>query len=73
MPRYRTRCSYYLKTGACRFNEACSHSHTEPTHSQTIVLPHFYQNPNRQNDTRLSKDELQTQFDNFYEDIFTEL
>ncbi|KAK3734361.1 hypothetical protein QZH41_016664, partial [Actinostola sp. cb2023] len=42
-------CSFYLKTGACRFGERCSRAHPRLPASVTLLIPHMYQ------DIRLSQ------------------
>lgn len=63
-----------LQIGACRHGDRCSRKHTRPAFSQTILISNVYQNP-RHLDTehKLSDDDLQDQFDDFYEDFFCEL
>ncbi|KAJ7324062.1 U2 small nuclear ribonucleoprotein auxiliary factor 35 kDa subunit- protein 2 [Desmophyllum pertusum] len=45
-------CSFYLKTGACRFGERCSRQHPRPNSSVTLMIPAMY------NDIRLSQSML---------------
>lgn len=45
-------CSFYLKTGACRFGERCSRQHPRPSSSVTLMIPAMY------NDIRLSQSML---------------
>ena len=35
-------CSFYLKTGACRFKERCSKLHPRPRSSTTLMLPGMF-------------------------------
>ena len=42
----RTHCPFYLKIGACRHGERCSRAHVAPETSPTVLLSHFYQDPN---------------------------
>lgn len=47
-PQYGTEldvkyCSFYLKTGACRFGDRCSRHHMKPPASDTILLPAMFQ------------------------------
>jgi splicing factor U2AF subunit len=69
----KINCSFYFKIGACRHGEKCSRKHIKPKFSQTILLPNLYQNPANLPGCKLSKKELQQDFDLFYEDIFMEL
>jgi len=41
----RVNCPFYFKIGACRHGERCSRVHNKPVFSQTVLLPHMYQNP----------------------------
>jgi len=46
-PQYGTEldvkyCSFYLKTGACRFGDRCSRHHMKPPASDTILLPAMF-------------------------------
>lgn len=45
-------CSFYLKTGACRFGDRCSRQHPRPSSSVTLMIPAMY------NDIRLSQSML---------------
>ncbi|KJE88885.1 small nuclear RNA auxiliary factor 1 [Capsaspora owczarzaki ATCC 30864] len=66
--------------GACRHGARCSRLHIKPTFSPTILLPNFYKSPypNPANpesgpidpETMLAS---QDHFDEFYEDVFTEM
>ncbi|KAL6453546.1 SPAP8A3.06 Splicing factor U2AF 23 kDa subunit [Candida maltosa Xu316] len=69
-------CSFYTKIGACRHGERCSKKHMRPTTSNTIMLSNLYQNPklNQQVDgddtAKLTEEQVQEQFDQFYKDVF---
>lgn len=41
----RVNCPFFFKMGACRHGDRCSRLHHRPVFSQTILLPHMYQNP----------------------------
>lgn len=41
----RVNCPFYFKIGACRHGERCSRVHNKPVFSQTVLIPHMYQNP----------------------------
>ena len=70
----KVNCSFYFKIGACRHGERCSRLHNKPTFSQTILLQGLYQNPLVYNTAGdLSDVEMQKQYDNFFEEVFTEL
>ena len=71
----KVNCSFYFKIGACRHGERCSRLHNKPTFSQTILLQGLYQNPQINNTTtsHFSDVEMQEHYDNFFEEVFTEL
>ncbi|GAU99229.1 hypothetical protein RvY_10261 [Ramazzottius varieornatus] len=76
----KVNCSFYFKIGACRHGERCSRIHNKPTFSQTIVLLNIYQNPQNSAQTadgshlgNISETELQQHFDDFFEEVFTEV
>lgn len=57
--------------GACRHGDRCSRKHTKPPFSQTILIANVYQNPRHADpDCKLTDEELQAQFDDFFEDFF---
>ncbi|KAB1273976.1 IGF-like family receptor 1 [Camelus dromedarius] len=72
-------CSFYFKIGACRHGDRCSRLHNKPTFSQTIVLLNLYRNPQNTAQTadgshcHVSDVEVQEHYDNFFEEVFTEL
>jgi splicing factor U2AF 35 kDa subunit len=68
--------------GACRHGDRCSRAHNRPVFSQTLCLPHFYQNPNARivaaNQQGLpppdiTPGQIQEEFEDFYEEVFEEL
>jgi len=67
----KVNCPFYFKIGACRHGDKCERRHNKPSLSQTLVIPHMYQNPVVQ----LGYDDkkAQEEFEEFYEDIFEEL
>ncbi|KAK1922186.1 splicing factor [Papiliotrema laurentii] len=70
----RVNCAFYLKIGACRHGDRCSRKHIKPQFSQTILLANVYNNPaHTLEGSTLSKEELQKDFDRFYEDFYIEL
>lgn len=71
----KVNCSFYFKIGACRHGERCSRLHNKPTFSQTILLQGLYQNPQINNTAAgtFSDVEMQEHYDNFFEEVFTEL
>ena len=67
----KVNCSFYFKIGACRHGDRCSRRHVEPTRSRTILLSNVYQNPRHLDaECRLSDEELQREFDEFFTDFF---
>ncbi|XP_077985735.1 splicing factor U2AF 26 kDa subunit-like isoform X1 [Glandiceps talaboti] len=79
----KVNCSFYFKIGACRHGDRCSRLHNKPTFSQTIVLQNIYQNPQNSAQTadgshskiikHMSDVDMQKHFDDFFEEVFTEL
>ncbi|KAG0259972.1 hypothetical protein DFQ27_003784 [Actinomortierella ambigua] len=69
----KVNCSFYFKIGACRHGDRCSRKHVKPNFSQTILMPNVYQNPSHDANCKMNKEELQQNFNDFYEDIFVEL
>ena len=37
-------CSFFLKTGSCRFGDRCSRHHPRPSSSTTLLIPGMYSN-----------------------------
>jgi len=86
-PQYGTEldvkyCSFYLKTGACRFGERCSRHHMKPPSSDTILLPAMFQHislgedftNDLDTDSGLEHEESDTDksFADFFWDVFPE-
>lgn len=70
----RVNCSFYLKIGACRHGDRCSRKHIKPQFSTTILMPNVYNNPGHTPEGQhLTPDQLQADFDTFYEDFYIEL
>lgn len=74
----RVNCPFYFKIGACRHGDRCSRLHNKPTFSQTVLVPHMYQNPMSQliaqpNAFQPDEKKIQSEFEEFYEEIFDEL
>lgn len=75
-------CSFYLKTGACRFGERCSRQHSRPPSSVTLMIPGMYNDirlsqsmlDEADQDTSLEYDEKEAyeNFKQFYEDTLPE-
>lgn len=72
-------CPFFHKCGACAYGSLCSRMHIRPESSKTILLNHFYPNPNFFMDN-LPPDTLEIDngtiiqnFNDFYRDIFFEL
>ncbi|KAI7870037.1 hypothetical protein BDF14DRAFT_1874081 [Spinellus fusiger] len=69
----KVNCSFYFKIGACRHGDRCSRKHVKPTFSQTILIANMYRNPAHDPTCNMNEEQLQEDFDLFYEDVFTEL
>ncbi|SNX85860.1 related to splicing factor U2AF 35 kd subunit [Melanopsichium pennsylvanicum] len=70
----KVNCSFYYKIGACRHGDRCSRKHIRPPYSCTLLLSNIYRNPrHHEADCTITDSELQTQFDEFYQDMFCEL
>ncbi|ESO89410.1 hypothetical protein LOTGIDRAFT_125122 [Lottia gigantea] len=75
----KVNCSFYFKIGACRHGEKCSRLHNKPTFSQTVLLLNLYLNPQNTaltaDGSHILVDDMQAQqeFDDFFEEVFTEL
>uniref|UniRef100_A0A915KXQ7 Splicing factor U2af 38 kDa subunit n=2 Tax=Romanomermis culicivorax TaxID=13658 RepID=A0A915KXQ7_ROMCU len=78
----KVNCSFYFKIGACRHGDKCSRLHNVPTFSQTVLMQNLYPNPkldiNKAKKFLLasgatSDAEDQQHFDEFFDEIFTEL
>ncbi|XP_045209968.1 splicing factor U2AF 35 kDa subunit-like isoform X1 [Mercenaria mercenaria] len=75
----KVNCSFYFKIGACRHGERCSRLHNKPTFSQTVLLQNLYLNPQNAaltaDGSHITMDEVEAQqaFDDFFEEVFTEL
>ncbi|XP_029639367.1 U2 small nuclear ribonucleoprotein auxiliary factor 35 kDa subunit-related protein 2 isoform X1 [Octopus sinensis] len=74
-------CSFFAKTGACRFGERCSRNHPEPEVCTTLVFPGMYTHMTLDNaqddyDTDLTLEfeegEIYENFKEFYEDVLPE-
>ncbi|KAM7303061.1 U2 small nuclear ribonucleoprotein auxiliary factor 35 kDa subunit-related protein 1 [Ixodes scapularis] len=79
----REACSFFVKTGACRFGERCSRSHPRPVSSRTLLMRGFYghfsleqqRRDDYDADAQLETDEreLRHHFDAFFWDALPEL
>jgi len=75
----KVNCSFYFKIGACRHGERCSRLHNKPTFSQTVLLLNLYINPQNTAQTAdgshivMTDMQAQEHFDEFFEEVFTEL
>ncbi|XP_015846773.1 splicing factor U2AF 26 kDa subunit-like [Peromyscus maniculatus bairdii] len=75
----KVNCSFYFKTGACRHGDKCSRLHNKPTFSQTIALLNIYHNPQNSAQSAdglpctMSDLEMQEHYDEFFEEVFTEM
>lgn len=76
----KVNCPFYFKIGACRHGETCTRIHNKPPVSQTMVLPHLYDNPpaavafaDGLNVPQENLVEAVNHFEDFYEEVFMEL
>ncbi|VEU23068.1 DEKNAAC104043 [Brettanomyces naardenensis] len=82
----RQICSFYMRTGACRFNDACSRKHPKPTRSRTVIFPRLFIDPRflqrgrlilhrgREGDEpSIDETKLKADFDDLFKDLFIEL
>ena len=76
----KVNCPFYFKIGACRHGETCTRIHNKPPVSQTMVLPHLYDNPpaavafaDGLNVPQENLVEAVNHFEDFYEEVFGEL
>ncbi|XP_041343756.1 splicing factor U2AF 35 kDa subunit isoform X2 [Pyrgilauda ruficollis] len=75
----QVNCSFYFKIGACRHGDRCSRLHNKPTFSQTILIQNIYRNPQNSAQTAdgshcaVSDVEMQEHYDEFFEEVFTEM
>ncbi|KAI0985958.1 hypothetical protein GJ496_005113 [Pomphorhynchus laevis] len=76
----KVNCSFYFKIGACRHGEKCSRVHNKPAFSQTVVMKNLYLNPRHTNrisgkplNEDMSEEDEQHHFNEFYEEVWTEL
>ncbi|XP_058279887.1 splicing factor U2AF 35 kDa subunit isoform X1 [Hirundo rustica] len=75
----QVNCSFYFKIGACRHGDRCSRLHNKPTFSQTIALLNIYRNPQNSSQSAdglrcaVSDVEMQEHYDEFFEEVFTEM
>eukprot|EP00828_Plagiopyla_frontata_P040352 TRINITY_DN544_c0_g2_i4.p1 TRINITY_DN544_c0_g2~~TRINITY_DN544_c0_g2_i4.p1 ORF type:complete len:274 (-),score=24.16 TRINITY_DN544_c0_g2_i4:109-930(-) len=76
----KVNCSFFFKIGACRHADKCTRTHYRPPISQTLLIPHMYDNPpaalamaEGREIPREAQKEVQKQFEEFYEDIFLEM
>jgi hypothetical protein len=67
----KVNCPFFFKIGACRHGDKCSRLHHRPSASQSLLLPHMYQNPlaglTAEAAAALDQAEVQQEFEDFYE------
>ena len=76
----KVNCSFFFKIGACRHGDKCTRLHYKPQISQTLLIPHMYENPpialaiaeGAQVPEEQAK-EATRHFEDFYEEVFLEL
>ncbi|CAM9251176.1 unnamed protein product [Ectocarpus fasciculatus] len=75
----KVNCPFYFKIGACRHGDRCSRQHHKPAFSQTIIVPHMWQNPLAivatmgGDPSSVDPTKLQDEFNEFYEEVYEEL
>uniref|UniRef100_A0A3P9JVH9 U2 small nuclear RNA auxiliary factor 1 n=1 Tax=Oryzias latipes TaxID=8090 RepID=A0A3P9JVH9_ORYLA len=75
----KVNCSFYFKIGACRHGDRCSRLHNKPTFSQTVAMLNIYRNPQNTAQSmegvtsNVSDVEMQEHYDEFFEEVFTEM
>ena len=73
----KVNCPFYFRIGACRHGDTCTRLHHKPSISQTLLLHHMYHHPYQglspEQVTKVDPVAAQQDFDDFYEDVFTEL
>jgi hypothetical protein len=71
-------CSFFLKTGSCKYGEACSKFHPYPSVSTTLVLKNMYDGPGlgefredeeNDDDLELEEEEIMKGYREFFNDI----
>ena len=72
-------CPFFLKTGACKYEELCNRHHPRPEVSKTILIPHMYLNLRARTlrdvhgqSYRYTESFLQQRMERFYEDVWLE-
>ena len=76
----KVNCSFFFKIGACRHGDKCTRLHYKPPLSQTLLIPHMYENPpvalamaeGAQVPEEQAKECIR-HFEDFFEDVFLEL
>eukprot|EP00347_Sterkiella_histriomuscorum_P017677 403348419 len=76
----KVNCPFYFKIGACRHGDTCTRIHNKPPLSQTLALPHLYENPpaavafaDGLNVPQDALVEAVNHFEDFFEEVFGEL
>jgi len=76
----KVNCSFFFKIGACRHGDKCTRLHYKPPVSQTLLIPHMYDNPPialaMAEGAQIPEDqamEAVRHFEDFYEEVFLEL
>ena len=77
------QCSFFKKTGVCKFGVSCSKYHKYPPVSRTLVFPHFFTETGvsssmvdgREQDVELEIDDhdLYQRYLTFYKDVYVEI
>lgn len=75
-------CTFYMRTGACRFGPRCSRIHLQYESSTTILIPNMFQDVRltipmlneRNNESAIEYDEVDLifEYEKFYDDVIAE-
>jgi len=75
-----SNCAFFLKTGSCRYGDACSKFHPYPPVSTTLLIKNMYDGPgmseptdeDNDDDLEHSEEEIRDHFEQFWHDIVPE-
>ena len=67
-------CSFYLKTGSCKYGDLCGKRHSYPASSKVILIKHMYDPPNFGDAASLEYEEEEevSKYREFLEDVYPE-
>jgi len=77
--KHGLNCTFFLKTGSCRYGETCNKRHPYPSISNTLILKNMYDGPGMSeptdednDDLEFSEEEIREHFEQFWYDIVPE-